>query len=118
VTNQTTAAITVFHQWCQPPIIIIVKDPSGNGVWYATGSDINACSFAGNRDLPPAIAASQSHIWSYAADLGPPRTVTESGIYAVVVRLNWHQGTLQQLDANPSLLQGEADGEGSVTIPQ
>jgi hypothetical protein len=67
------------------------------------------------------VAASSSYTWSYALDLEnvPDADIQlVPGAYSVLAQIRlWHQGTFDQLSADPTIPHGSASDEKIVRVP-
>jgi hypothetical protein len=116
VTNHTATPIHLYRIPCQGP-------------FFDLELEVNHVSVTGNLDLEdpcllglppgdkePAIDAGASHTFSVTVDL-KLWTSLSPGPYALVAKVQWHQGAVDQLAADPSAVpHGVADGTGAVTL--
>src|SRR5689334_21927704 len=119
VTNHTAAPIHIYRIPCQ-------------GAFFDLELGVNQLAVTGNLDLEdpclldtipvddaPEIAVGASHTFSVTVDLYL-FTALSPGSYALVAKVQWHQGSQESLDqlaaGQSNIPHGVAEGTGAVTL--
>ena len=119
VANQTAAPIHIYHIPCYGPLFDVELEVNHVTV---TGNldDDGACLLDTIPvDKEPAIATGGAHTFTVTVDL-KLWTALSPGPYALVAKVQWHQGSqdaLEQLTAGQSdIPHGVAEGTGAITL--
>ena len=120
VTNRTAAPIHVFYTCGYAPVIVQVIPMGGQGVLWT--QDTYSCPPSPAREDPHQIDSGSAYTFTYTAPLSQYGAEIghggfHMGAYQVNAKYSWHQGTLDQVETDPSsVLHGKATGETTITI--
>ncbi|HEY1387642.1 MAG TPA: hypothetical protein VGF38_03780 [Ktedonobacterales bacterium] len=118
VTNRTSAPIHIFFTCGYPPVIVQVIPMDGQGVLW-TQDTVGCLGLA--REDPHQIASGAAYTFTYTAPLSQYGAHIghggfHVGEYQVIAKYGWHQGAIDQVETDPSLLYGKATGETTITL--
>ncbi|HEX5441290.1 MAG TPA: hypothetical protein VFW76_10425 [Ktedonobacterales bacterium] len=119
VTNRTSAPIHIHFTCGYPPVIVQVIPMDGQGILWT--QDTVGCPSHATREDPNTIDPDSSYTFTYTAPIS--QYVAELGYggfhpgdYQVIAKYGWHQGAIDQVETDPSLLYGKATGETTITL--
>lgn len=118
VTNRTSAPIHIYFTCGYPPVIVQVIPMDGQGVLW-TQDTVGCLGLA--REDPHQIASGAAYTFTYTAPLSQYGAHIghggfHTGDYRVIAKYGWHQGAIDQVETDPSLLYGKATGETTITL--
>lgn len=119
ITNRTSAPIHVFYTCGYAPVIVTVTPVNGQGVLWT--QDTYSCPAGITNEDPHQINPSASYTYTYVAPLSQYGAEVghggfHVGEYQVIAKYSWHQRTLDQAGTDPSVLQGKATGETTISL--
>lgn len=120
VTNRTSAPIHISFACGFAPVIVQVIPVNGQGVLWA--QDSYSCPPTTAQDDPHQIDRDVSYTFTYTAPLSQYGAEVghggfHVGEYQVIAKYTWHQGTIDQIEADPpSVLYGKATGETTISL--
>jgi hypothetical protein len=118
VANHTPAPIHIYHIPCYGPLFDVELEVNHVAVTGNLDDDDPCLLDTIPVDKEPAIATGGAHTFTVTVDLKDG--TLDPGAYALVAKVQWHQGSqdaLDQLSAGQSdIPHGVAEGTGAITL--